>query len=341
MKRLAKWIQAWLLVLCFPAIVRAGDTLVVAQDGTGDFRTIQGAINSLPDTAATPRVLLVRKGVYKEKLYIQKHNLVIRGEDKHAVIIVQSVARDIWRCLHNDDWGVATVNIEANDITLENLTITNNWRFELQEEVETPCYTDTAHTSKRVGKYGHQMALRTFACTRLKVINCILKAFGGDTVSPWNVRDGMFYFKDCVMEGGVDFYCPRGWAWAENCVFYAHTGSAAIWHDGSVDPDSKTVLKNCRFDGFKGFNLGRFHRDAQFYLVDCFFSANMADRDIFQAPAPNPVRWGKRVYYANCRREGKDFAWYADNLASAPGSPQVKDITPAWVFKGRWNPEAE
>jgi pectinesterase len=119
------------------------------------------------------------------------------------------------------------------------------------------------------------MALRTFATTRLKVLNCILKAYGGDTVSPWNVEEGMFYFKDCEIEGGVDFYCPRGWAYAENCKFYAHNGSAAIWHDGSKYEDSKTVLVNCYFDGFEGFKLGRWHRDAQFFLINCKFSKSI------------------------------------------------------------------
>ncbi|MBK8043616.1 MAG: hypothetical protein IPK21_13740 [Haliscomenobacter sp.] len=59
-----------------------------------------------------------------------------------------------------------------------------------------------------------------------------LRALGGDTVSPWDVENGMYYFNDCTMEGGVDFYCPRGWAYAENCRFICHNREAAIWHDG-------------------------------------------------------------------------------------------------------------
>ena len=53
------------------------------------------------------------------------------------------------------------------------------------------------------------MALRTMNCTRLKAINCHFRSLAGDTVSPWETENGMWYFKDCVMEGGVDFYCPR------------------------------------------------------------------------------------------------------------------------------------
>ena len=145
-----------------------------------------------------------------------------------------AIARDEWRCGHTDDWGVATMNVVRNDITLKNLTITNNYGFDFKERTIW-CASDTSANKKRkLRKDGHQMALRTMnMATRLKAINCRFRSFGGDTVSPWETMNGMWYFKDCIMEGGVDFYCPRGWAWAENCEFITHTGPAAIWHDGS------------------------------------------------------------------------------------------------------------
>ena len=135
------------------------------------------------------------------------------------------------------------------------------------------------------------------------------------------------------MEGGVDFYCPRGWAWAENCKFYANTGPASIWHDGSGDIDHKTILKNCEFDGFPGFKLGRYHREAQFYIVGCRFSKNMADSAIYRVQTANIIQWGHRVYYYNCHRDGgKDFNWYSNNL---PGTVKADDITIQWVFKNK------
>jgi len=180
--------------------------------------------------------------------------------------------------------------------------------------------------------------MRTMNGTRIKAINCLFRAYAGDTVSPWNTENGMFYFKDCIMEGGVDFYCPRGWAYAENCKFYTHTGDAAIWHDGSRHADSKTVLVNCSFDGYAGFRLGRYHREAQFYLLNCSFSANMADKPIYLVPTSTPVKWGERIYYYNCHRTTGDYTWFADNLQTAPGNPQPTSINPSWVFGKRWNP---
>ncbi|HMU47159.1 MAG TPA: pectinesterase family protein [Chitinophagaceae bacterium] len=312
--------------------------IIVAADGSGDYKTIQGAINSLPDSSASARTIFIKKGTYNEKLYIEKNNISFEGEDREKTIIIASIARDEWRCGHKDDWGVATMNIGANDITLKNLTVTNNFGFDYTER-KIWCETDTPFAKEKVlRKDGHEMALRTMnMATRLKAVNCRFRSFGGDTVSPWEIYNGMWYFKDCIMEGGVDFYCPRGWAWAENCEFISHTGPAAIWHDGSGSKDSKTVLVNCSFKGYDGFLLGRYHREAQFYLINCLFAKNMKDTPIYRVATNNIINWGERIYYYNCHREGgNDFKWYKNNL---PGDVSAKDINVKWVFGNRWNPE--
>ncbi len=320
------------LVLTFS--VQAQKKIVVDPIGKADFKTIQGAINSLADSSAVPRVIYIKKGIYKEKLYIEKNNIVFEGEDRTTTIITAAIARDEWRCDHADDWGVATMNIGANDITLKNLTVTNSYGFDFLDDRVVYCPSDTATKQKKITKGGHQMALRTMGCTRLKAINCYFRAYAGDTVSPWDVENGMWYFKDCVMEGGVDFYCPRGWAWAENCEFIANTGSAAIWHDGSKYEDSKTVLINCRFKGYDGFLLGRYHRDAQFYLINCLFADNMKDAAIYRVPTANNIQWGERIYYYNCLRKAGNYKWFADNISKE----LVDRMNTRWVFGERWNP---
>lgn len=262
--------------------------------------------------------------------------MILEGEDKDKTVLSQAIARDEFRCSNADDWGVATLNLKGSDITLQNLTIENTYGFDNDKELTIACANDTAKHEKKVRKDGHQMALRSFNTTRLKVVNCKLKAFGGDTVSPWNVEAGMFYFKNCVMEGGVDFYCPRGWAYAENCTFIAHTGPASIWHDGSKYEDSKTVLKHCRFEGYNGFKLGRFHRDAQFFLIDCSFAKEMADTNIYRVKTNNTILWGDRIYYYNCHRDGGDYKWFENNLEQSKQKPDAANINAAWVFGDRW-----
>jgi pectinesterase len=326
-----------LLFLLFAFAPEAQKKVIVDAGGKGDFKTIQGAINSLTDSSTAARTIFIRKGIYNEKVYIEKGNIILEGEGREKTVITESIARDEWRCGHLDDWGVATMNVGANDITLKNLTVTNSFGFDWKQETTVYCPSDTSGSKqKKLRKDGHQMALRTMNATRLKAINCHFRAFGGDTVSPWDTENGMWYFKDCIMEGGVDFYCPRGWAWAENCEFITHTGSAAIWHDGSRYEDSRTILMNCRFKGYDGFLLGRYHRDAQFFLVNCAFAKNMKDSAIYRVQTTNIIQWGHRVYYYNCHREGgNDFSWYVNNL---PAGLKADDINVNWVFKNNWNP---
>lgn len=326
-----------LMLLCFCA--SAQKPIIVDQNGRGNFTSIQAAINSLPDSSAKCRVIRIRPGTYHEKIFISKHNIQLEGEDRDRTVITFDIARDEWRCDHPDDWGVATINLNGNDISLVNLTIANDYGFNQLEPRSIACASDTATHARVITRGGHQMALRSMLSTRLRAINCKFRAYAGDTVSPWNTGEGMFYFKNCVMEGGVDFYCPRGWAWAEDCTFFANTGPAAIWHDGSAYQDSKTVLVNCSFDGYEGFMLGRYHRDAQFYLVNCSFSKNMANKDIYLVPTSNVIKWGRRVYYYNCHRLEGDYAWFSNNLEQAEGKPGVKQISPKWLFNNKWNPE--
>lgn len=313
--------------------------IVVSKTGKAHFKSIQGAINSLSDSSATPRIIFIKNGIYREKIYLEKSNIILEGESREKTIITQAIARDEWRCMHQSDWGVATLNISSSDISLKNLSVFNTYGLDNIADRQIHCATDTTNNLiKTIKKNSHQMALRTMLGTRIKAINCHFKAYAGDTVSPWNTENGMFYFKDCIMEGGVDFYCPRGWAYAENCRFIAHTGEAAIWHDGSMYEDSKSVMLNCSFEGYNGFKLGRYHRDAQFYLVNCRFAANMADKPIFLVPTSNNIQWGHRIYFYNCYKQNGDYTWYQNNLQSAPGQPSAESINANWVFGNRWNP---
>ncbi|MDP9046719.1 MAG: pectinesterase family protein [Bacteroidota bacterium] len=322
-----------------PAQNTAGKPIVVDASGKGNFKTIQSAINSLPDSSVTDRVILVRSGTYPEKVFITKNHIVLVGEDEAKTIITADIARDIWRCEgHADDWGVATLNLRGSDITLKNLTIINGYGFDHHQDTVINCDVNGSTSQKTVRSNGHQMALRSFQTTRLKVIQCTLRAYGGDTVSPWNGTAGLFYFKDCLMEGGVDLYCPRGWAYAEGCTFICHSPEAAIWHDGSKNQNQKTVLVRCTFKGDDGFKLGRYHLDSQFYLIGCNFGSNMADAPIYQAASSKGVQWGQRAYYYNCHRQGGDYAWFNDNLGSATGNPRPGGVNAAWAMDGRWDP---
>jgi len=298
--------------------------IIVAKDGSGQYTSIQQALDAAPQQHENLIVILVKNGTYNEKLLIKKSNIAIVGEDRDSTRIVFAQLRSEWSKEHgNDDFGCAVVNIDSSvhDLTFANLTIYNNY--------------GALH-----GIHDHQFAIYGNG-TRIILLNCNVIADGADTVSLWNRKDGMYYHANCYFEGWVDYVCPRGWCYITDSRFYGHNLSASIWHDGSANKKQKFVIRYSYFDGVPNFPLGRNHRDGQIYLLDCIFSNTMADIPIYYPPTTTsgPWKWGARHYYYNCHRIGGDFDWFADNLSAAEGSPKPEDVTAKWTFDGQWDPE--
>lgn len=62
--------------------------LVVSADGRGDFDTVQGAIDSIPDDNPDPKTIFLRSGIYEEIVYFRnKANITLLGEDREKVVI--------------------------------------------------------------------------------------------------------------------------------------------------------------------------------------------------------------------------------------------------------------
>jgi pectinesterase len=296
--------------------------IVVAKDGNGDFKTVTEAISSLPVFNYERIVIFIKNGVYNEKIRIEQDNLTLKGENKDSTIIEFSQLRTDWEKTP-DHIGAAVLNIYGDDIILDNLTIRN--------------------TQPEIGP--HAFAVYGMG-TRIVIINCNILSKGADTISLWNYKNGMYYHANCCFEGSVDFVCPRGWCFIKDSKFYELKQTASLWHAGGYDINQKFVLKNCSFDGVKGFQLGRHHYDAQFYLLDCVFSENMADTPIYRVtykdnPSKDrPSNWGERSFFYNCVKRGKVYDWIRNNLDNSPGSPKPFDINAPWTFGDKWNPES-
>lgn len=319
---IARWANliAALLLISGSAAVSEHADIVVDRSGSGDFTTITGAIEALPMFAYQRAVIFIKNGVYEEKLRIDQNYVTLRGESRDSTIIRCSILRSAWEA-DKDAIGPAVININGDDVVLDRLTIEN--------------------TQPEIGPHAFAIFGRG---TRTIISNCNVRSKGGDTVSLWNYKNGMYYHADCYFAGAVDFVCPRGWCFIRDSQFYEVKPTAALWHDGHFDPDQKLVVVNSEFDGVEGFYLGRHHYEAQFYLLDCRFSANMADKPVYlhtyDDPARNnPYYHGDRNFFYNCRKPGAPYAWYENNLNQAPGNPSPEEITPAWTFGGKWDPE--
>jgi pectinesterase len=302
--------------------------IVVAVDGSGDFKTIQAAVASVAATNRERIVVFVKDGTYHEKIRVDAPFVTLRGQSRKKTRIEFPQTKDDFAA-QPDHIGWAVINLNhANDFVLENLTVVNTAK------------TILAHTFAIAG-----------TGDRTVIVDCDVLSNGADTVSLGRGEPGRSYHARCNFSGSVDFVCPRGWCYAIDCNFYAHTKNAALWHEGRRNPDMKFVLRNCRFDGINRFVLGRGSLRARFYFVDCKFSARMANEPIQRmvyglnsglVPTTDTrLLWAERAYFYNCHRATGDFDWFANNLSSAPGSPRPNQITGAWTFDGKWNPENE
>ena len=321
MKTKTLFIHFYLLFLAATIFAQQKHFIFVAKDGSEDFTTITAAIKSLPMFNYERVIIYIKNGVYNEKLLITQDYVTLKGENRDSTIIEYNQLRTDW-IANKDSIGPAVINIHGDDIILENFTIEN--------------------THPEIGP--HAFAVYGDG-TRTIITKCNVFSKGGDTVSLWDYKTGMYYHSDCVFKGAVDFVCPRGWCFIKNSQFYEEKNTASIWHAGGYDINQKFVIRNCSFDGIKGFQLGRHHYEAQFYLLDCVFSQNMADKSIYRVTYDDtsrnrPFNWGERYYFFNCHHDGKDFYWLRNNLNTAKGSPSLDMITAEWTFDGKWNPES-
>jgi pectinesterase len=308
--------------------------LVVAADGSGDFKTIQAAVASIPKTNTERIVVFIKDGTYKEKIRVDASFVTLRGQSRKGTRIEFPQLDEDFN-ITPDAIGRAVINLnQANDFVLENLTAENT-----------------------AGVIGPHAFTILGTGDRAVVVDCDVLSHGADTVSFWRGDRGRCYQANCRLQGSVDFVCPRGWCYVTNCSFYEMKATAAVWHDGSKDKDMKFVLRDCRFDGAEGWNLARHHHDAQFFFLDCRFSKTMIDQPPFRViypldggtPGASDIArnkeldksnlWGERSYFYDCHREGGDYGWLTNNLSAAPGVPTPAQITAAWTFAGKWDPE--
>jgi len=309
--------------------------LIVAPDGSGNFKTIQEALNSIPPANRERMVIFIKDGIYHEKIRIDPAYITLRGQSRQGTRIAFPQGAEEFR-RQPDDRGIGVVNINGNDCILENLAVEN--------------------THGVLGVHAFAVYGRA---DRIVIVDCDVFSQGNDTLALWPGGSGRFYQARVNLRGSVDFVCPRGWCYMTDCNLYEVNprAEAAIWHDGSKNPDMKFVLRRCRFDGVDGWRLARHHHDAQFYLLDCTFSQAMRDvlprRVLYPLDGGPPTeantkrnreldasnQWGERAYYYHCHREGGDYAWFQDNLSSAPGAPRPEQVTAAWTFAGTWDPE--
>ena len=234
------------------------DTIIVARDGTGEFRTIDEAIEVCRAFMDYHKVIFVKNGTYKEKLIIPSwvQNIEICGEDAEKTVITYDDHANIKRPETGKPMGTFrtyTLKIQGNDITLKNITIENN--------------------SARLGQ---AVALHTEG-DRLVFVGC--RFIGHQDTVYTGMAGTRLYFKDCYICGTTDFIFGPSTAWFEGCTIESLINSYVTAASTPQDQAFGYVFNNCRLiasgEATKVY-LGRPWRDYGYTLfMNCELGAHI------------------------------------------------------------------
>nr|WP_321376198.1 pectinesterase family protein [uncultured Bacteroides sp.] len=208
-----------MVVFCTTAQAQVQDTIVVARDGSGKYRNIQEAVESVRAFMDYTVTIYVKKGVYKEKIVIPSwlKNVVFVGEDANNTIITYDDHANINKM---GTFRTYTVKVEGNNITFKNLTIENN-----------------------AEQLGQAVALHTEG-DKLAFINC---RFLGNQDTIYTGTEGTrLFFADCYIEGTTDFIFGPSTALFERCTIYSKRNSYITAASTPKDVKFGYVFKECK-----------------------------------------------------------------------------------------------
>src|SRR5688572_19328678 len=107
--------------------------ITVAKDGSGDYTTVQAALDAVPEGNAKPFTIFIKNGIYKEVIVVdaRKSFVTLIGEDKNKTILTYD--NHAGTKLPNGDtlntWTCASFFVYGNDFNARNLTFENNAGF--------------------------------------------------------------------------------------------------------------------------------------------------------------------------------------------------------------------
>lgn len=310
-----------ILLLCFllstvGIFAQEKHEIVVDRNGTGHFRNIQQAIDSI--RAFDPKgqvTIFVKNGIYKEKLVLHSYltNVKIVGEDRDKTIINFDDHANINKM---GTFQTYTFLIRGNDIIIENLTIENS-----------------------AAQMGQAVALHVEG-DRIIFRNC--RFLGNQDTIYAGRADSRLYFENCYIEGTTDFIFGPSTSWFESCEIHCKRDSYITAANTPENIRYGYILNNCKVTlapEVTSMYLGRPWRQ---YAMTLFMNTDLPE-------GIDPAGWDnwrnpeneKTVRYMEYNNSGKG----ADTSKRAKWSKiltdeEAEEYTIQNVFKGcdGWSP---
>jgi pectinesterase len=317
-----------------PGVVRA----VVDAGGGGDFQTIQRAVDHVldhPPKFAGRVILEIRPGVYRERVKIpqDRPRLTLAGKDAASTVIAYGMSA----AAAGGTFFSPIVEVDGGAFEAENITFENTFG------VGSQAVAISIHSDRSVFR------------------NCRFIGWQ-DTLY---AAGGRQYYRDCYIEGHVDFIFGDAAAVFDRCEIHSR-GAGYVTAHSRTAPDEPTgyIFRQCKLTGEPGLLQPSPPQPAEGAAAP--FPGRNSGRGVFLG---RPWRSCARVVFLDCwmgahiRPEGWDHwgsaenektAWYAELGSTGPGAnaaarvPWARTVTaadgaafaPEVFLKGsdNWNP---
>ncbi|KAJ7570000.1 hypothetical protein O6H91_01G103200 [Diphasiastrum complanatum] len=210
--------------------------IVVDQYGYRGFKTIQSAIDHVPSWSPTWICIHVNAGIYNEKVVIpyDKPNIIIQGEGKDSTIITWGdTATTAYGTANSATFTVWASNFTARGVSFKNSAAPPPPGAKDRQAVAVLVAGDMA-SFYFCGFYGAQ-----------------------DTLFDYQ---GRHYFKNCYIEGSIDFIFGHGQSIYKGCDLHAIAQTAgSITAQNREDPQDPSgfIFLECAITGTGDVYLGR------------------------------------------------------------------------------------
>jgi pectinesterase len=237
------------LLPCLTGLAQEKYNFTVAPDGTGDYTSIQAAIDAckaFPDSRVT---VFIKNGTYHEKVKIPACNtkLSLIGESREKTIISFDDHFNKINRGRNSTFYTYTLLVEADDFYAENLTIENT-----------------------AGPVGQAVALHVEG-NRCSFVNCNI--MGNQDTLYATGENSRQYYSGCFIEGTTDFIFGSATALFESCTLNSKADSYITAASTNKGKNFGFVFINCKLtaaDGITKVYLGRPWRDfANVVFIQC------------------------------------------------------------------------
>jgi len=287
----------WLVLFMLTVVVVSAQTgvqyeITVAQDGSGDFASIQAAIDAtkaFPDKRIT---IYIKNGIYREKVRIPSWNnkLSLVGEDPEKTIISWDDSFSKIDRGRNSTFYTYTLKVEADDFYAENLTVENT-----------------------AGMVGQAVALHVEG-NRCMFRNC--RILGNQDTLYLFGENSHQYFRNCTISGTTDFIFGSATAVFEGCTIISKKDSYITAASTNEGKEFGLVFLECKLQAEEGLESVYLGRPWRPFAKTVFFECQLGKHIC-------PEGWKE---WSNA--ENKSTAFYAEYNNSGEGSV-IKDRV-AW-----------